>query len=447
MKLTAISIIMLTLIGSNVQADGGEGIVALKDDFSDGDIVSGTLWEAGDMHWFNPFTVENIQGKTWAGSKRYGSMGASFFAPGKTDWPISLDLSEGPISISFKVMFRSTSANDALNVGFIGAETGAHIRVVPDGQATVRFDTVNNEKLKRERIWMKIPELRPATPYDFEFVFSPEKGVTVSMDGKELFQLEEEKLAELKPFMNTFDRIAFMGANIAASNVPQLVPGVEEAAGLRWVTEIEVRGVPAKVRAEPQPPLEAKPNTVLMFCGIAALRNPEFGGLIDEGWTVERVYNHQPLRRDALQEFRQRLAPSSLKQYQWVIVFDISARTLGLKGCAQLKEYVRNGGRLLILGGACTLGRGLYFSSPLAECLPVTGSEGPESLRKISGETACQYAYDITAKDGSRRISENPPVFTASFGEGEVRVLPWSLSGTPTEPFWKTQKWLANLMK
>ncbi|MEK7467166.1 MAG: vWA domain-containing protein [Planctomycetota bacterium] len=64
--------------------------------------------------------------------------------------------------------------------------------------------------------------------------------------------------------------------------------------------------------------------------------------------------------------------PMDLSLYAAVVLDGISAEELGDPAMARLADYVRNGGGLLVLGGAAGFGSGGFGDTPLDEALPVT---------------------------------------------------------------------------
>lgn len=70
--------------------------------------------------------------------------------------------------------------------------------------------------------------------------------------------------------------------------------------------------------------------------------------------------------------------PKSLSKYKVVILSDVPADSLSSKQTAALEKYVQNGGGLLVVGGAKSLGMAGWQFSELATILPVIVEPGME---------------------------------------------------------------------
>jgi uncharacterized membrane protein len=105
------------------------------------------------------------------------------------------------------------------------------------------------------------------------------------------------------------------------------------------------------------------------------------------------------------------IALREIFKYDAVVLAEGDAMALGDFGSDMLKAYCEQGGRLLLLGGYRSFGKGRMTESPLAEWIPVI-AEGPWELRRTDQPVAAP------GKDAPEWVKglpwrENPRVFWA----------------------------------
>ncbi|MCG2659950.1 MAG: glutamine amidotransferase, partial [Kiritimatiellae bacterium] len=155
--------------------------------------------------------------------------------------------------------------------------------------------------------------------------------------------------------------------------------------------------------------------------------------------------------------------------YDIVILSDIDAGTIGAEGIEMLREYVSNGGALLVLGGPFAFSS---EESEFAKMLPVQreakGNLTPITNGKIrvagdksnileglsfSNNPACFWSHDLKPKNDSKVMlyaGNRPLMIIGNYGKGKIVVFLGSTLGTgKTEgiPFWEWQDWPACLSR
>lgn len=445
MKKSIVWIILITFACSS----GAREFIAVEDNFSDGDINANPSWEAGDMHWYNPFFVEKINGRSWAGSKRYGSMGTFFSHPEDRLMPISLDSKNHPIKISFEVLFRTSTTKDAIKFSLRGSSSILSFCYYPHGKFLVTCKGgIGNKKTKTFQHSGQVPKCVPGKPLRLQLIIGDAKRISLCIDNKPVYSLSSALFPKADPLVfQQFDRIAFMGANnVQERNIHLLVPDQQDTKAYRWITDIKVRGSQAKIQVEKIKQFNPPKKSILLFTGFAGVGTHPKKNLEKYGYTVTEVFDSEPLRGEMLNNFRLYLTTEKLADFETVVLFDINALKLGESGCAALIEYVRVGGRLCIIGGTNILNRGRYFSSLLSELLPVDGVSGWEQLEK-SDQDAFTYQYKLSPKSTAKKINKVLPVYEHHFGKGIVRVAGCTLLGrTGKQRFWKKDGWLDNII-
>jgi len=157
-----------------------------------------------------------------------------------------------------------------------------------------------------------------------------------------------------------------------------------------------------------------------------------------------------------------------LCQYDVVVLTNADAAWLQYAGRTALRDFVRAGGGLLVLGGSFTLGQGNFPQSFLAELLPVTVVAGrdvqlatmPLPLRPAptglarslpaqvwNTPTFLYWRHRATLKAGAQTqlfAGDEPLLITGSYGKGRVAVFTGTVLGEPTgkeQPFWQWSGW------
>ena len=417
----------------------------LYDGFSDGDIHTNPSWESGDLNWYNPFFVEKFNGRSWAGAKRYGSFGSWFYTPDTRNWPTPISASENPITVSFLAFFRPSTTNDALNFSLIGDQSRVAVKFTTRGNLQYFFQATGKGKEPERGLQrvVDIPRIPKGKATHIACVFGGKNTFEFRINNQTAYRLPESERKKVGTFLTPFDRLAFLGPwKVSEPNVHLLVPSLQDTRAFHWVTNIEVWASPEKLTHLPSVPLEAKPKSCLILRGLSGFNIDLVKRLRARGWDATGVYAHYPLRGKDATTFRNHLAAEELAKYEWVVLFDVHAMTIGLRGCHALRNYVAGGGKLLIAGGTSGLARGWYFESPLAACLPVRGGDVPGGLLEITPATHAQFAHFQTDLPGTRRICGHIPILEKRTGKGVVRVLPWAFIGNPRKPFWEHKSWL-----
>jgi uncharacterized membrane protein len=154
-----------------------------------------------------------------------------------------------------------------------------------------------------------------------------------------------------------------------------------------------------------------------------------------------------------------------------VMLNNISAEAIGPEGLALLREYVKSGGGLVVLGGWYAFGGGLYGESPLSDLLPVQcgkpfdirrhpaglalqASPGSELAAKIdlSEKPVVTWLQEVpeVRKDAQTVLTAGgkPFVVTGSYGKGRVVCVLAAPVGTAPEGaklFFEGERWPATL--
>ena len=156
-----------------------------------------------------------------------------------------------------------------------------------------------------------------------------------------------------------------------------------------------------------------------------------------------------------------------LCKYDAVILINADASWFQLQGRIRLRDFVKAGGGLLVLGGNFSLGQGQFSGTFLEDLLPVTvaetkdvqPSEKPLPLKpgkSLAGslpadlwkDPACLYwRHIVKPKTGANvdLLAGNEPVlFSGGFGKGRVVVFTGTVLGEPVaheQPFWQWNGW------
>ncbi|MEI8245737.1 MAG: hypothetical protein WCI51_07900 [Lentisphaerota bacterium] len=433
-KVKILVLAFCTAIPALSQADSDKDILALTDDFSDGNIHTNPAWVAGDMNWFNPYFVEKLDGKNWATARQYGSMGTWLTLPPERIWPVALDPLRGVMKVSLTVRFKPETRNNLLSMHLIGTQSGGRIEVlfIPTGCIEIRMRQF-------KYLTIPIPKMLDGKPVKFTLLLGSENGVSLQREGKTVYTLDPKLRDELRKYLRSYDRLAFIGSEHVTSDNPYFMSeSFKDAQGYCWFTDIEVCGLPERIQIPAGLSLGAKPRSMFVIRGFGGFDTTCFSELVAAGWTVEQA-------KPSVNPDIKNLAIKNLLRFKCVVIVDVAATKLGLDGCAALREYIRLGGCVFIFGGANTLNRGRYFGSQLAECLPVDGKDGMDSLVMSNESKNHEYVFDVKAKPGASCIEGSPQLIIVKFGEGRVIVTPWSTLGNPPEPFWRTAAFAKSL--
>lgn len=155
--------------------------------------------------------------------------------------------------------------------------------------------------------------------------------------------------------------------------------------------------------------------------------------------------------------------PEALLRHHIVIIGNINAAAIGADRMNLLRDYVRHGGALLILGG--NYGCADYHNTPLEEVAPATFPEKTSLVNEAVGlplaplpgaskTTAAPNAqprvywyHNVTPKPGAKTIATaggHPLLLTGNYGAGRVALFAGTLLGDPPAgqlPFWKWDGW------
>ncbi len=137
---------------------------------------------------------------------------------------------------------------------------------------------------------------------------------------------------------------------------------------------------------------------------------------------------------------------------------DLSHSTLAQRQL--LRDYVLDGGRLIVLGGSQTLGQGGFYNTFVADILPVdlagpyevVALQPPVALGGAPGQPweggpSVFWMHQVGVREGADILAwagKDPIVITWTRGRGRVTVFAGTTLGggdaAPT-PFWKTDAW------
>ncbi|MCG2659061.1 MAG: glutamine amidotransferase [Kiritimatiellae bacterium] len=162
--------------------------------------------------------------------------------------------------------------------------------------------------------------------------------------------------------------------------------------------------------------------------------------------------------------------PSSFEEmfeYDVVVLNNVDAACLTDFGLEALREFVRAGGNIIVLGGMYAFGCGGYQETALAEMLPVTLGErafdfkqlNPPGMLKVA-KTAklfdgvklktpmyCFWRQEMKVKpDGWVELmaGDNPFLICGRYGKGKVAVISGNVCGESAKgkpAFWESSEW------
>ncbi len=143
-----------------------------------------------------------------------------------------------------------------------------------------------------------------------------------------------------------------------------------------------------------------------------------------------------------------------------IILVNLSATALGSERLTRLAEFVKAGGRVVVLGGNFTLGQGSFSGSPLEAVLPVKCRPakdmyelakplaiGPASGKAYSGSPTMYY-FNAVAPQADAKVlmwaDKLPVLYQRNVGQGKTYVLAAAMHGESVNgetPFWASASW------
>ncbi|MBI2194734.1 MAG: hypothetical protein HYU36_22365 [Planctomycetes bacterium] len=170
--------------------------------------------------------------------------------------------------------------------------------------------------------------------------------------------------------------------------------------------------------------------------------------------------------------YRQRGDLKDLARYTVIVLVNVPVVRFPEGSINDLREFVSQGGGLVVLGGLSSYANGGYPGTPLDEILPVSLKESyidhfpsaekgaklgpaesadwPLNFDFRAGPTA-YYFHTLIPKDGARvqvKVGDLPALVSGSFGNGRVVACALTANGNPEAgvlPFWDWKDWPALL--
>ena len=167
--------------------------------------------------------------------------------------------------------------------------------------------------------------------------------------------------------------------------------------------------------------------------------------------------------------FRRRDGLRDLPKQTVIILVNAPATGFPKGAMEGIREFVRHGGGLVVLGGLCAYSNAGYPGTPLEEVLPVSieqsycgflfptaekgvklapaqGADWPMDFDFQSGPTAYFFHTLIPKKDAKVQtmVGDGPALITGSFGKGRVVACALAVNGNPDPgvlPFWDWKDW------
>ena len=165
---------------------------------------------------------------------------------------------------------------------------------------------------------------------------------------------------------------------------------------------------------------------------------------------------------------RQRNEFKNLAQYSVIVLVNAQVFRLPKGAVEEIREFVNQGGGLVVLGGLCAYDNGGYAGTPLEEILPVslkpsyidfyiTAANGAQLAKSesadwplhcdfSSGPTAW-YFHTLPPKPGAKvqvKIGSQPALVSGTSGQGRVVACALTVNGNPpagVTPFWEWKDW------
>jgi uncharacterized membrane protein len=149
-----------------------------------------------------------------------------------------------------------------------------------------------------------------------------------------------------------------------------------------------------------------------------------------------------------------------LYRYDTIVLCNVSPTTLSLAVRKMLKEFVQDGGRLVLLGGCYTSGHGGIVKSYLDDVLPVDFQApyqvvlssppvllGPERNQSFAEKPAVFGLLRVTPREKAATLAwggPHPLAVAGTYGNGKVVVFAGTVFGESTgdlKAFWETAAW------
>ncbi len=155
-----------------------------------------------------------------------------------------------------------------------------------------------------------------------------------------------------------------------------------------------------------------------------------------------------------------------MRQFSVIVIANLDAPSVNPERLKQIREFVSQGGGLVVLGGYWAYSRGAYGGTPLEEMLPVTfptENRIPPNRAGLALRAAPQATWklpaDFTAKpmafyiqslvpkaEGTVQLvaGDKPAIVSGTFGKGRVVAFALTANGDGAEgilPFWDWAQW------
>jgi len=152
--------------------------------------------------------------------------------------------------------------------------------------------------------------------------------------------------------------------------------------------------------------------------------------------------------------------------YDAIVLTDATYNGSAVSMRQMLRDFVQDGGRLVILGGPMTLGFGRMRYTMTDAMLPVllTGDHevarcdpplllGPAANVAYPDKPAVYWLHDLQPRPGANVLAyagSHPIALAATYGKGQVIVFTGTVLGEGTEiskPFWESASWTGLLKR